>query len=166
MVGPPTLKKFYVWWLPPPHQPKIEYFNIFTFEGGGAVQRIFWGGHPSNKIGKCRQKANSCRCKKCFSLGNIWGTRVLGYFPLLKACLCWQCFDKIRKYWGHIETARKKRKSKSWCWFLRLKQNFFLYFWRGTRTLVPQPFFGVFFLYYEPVCAGNALIKLGNIKDT
>ena len=22
--------------------------------------------HPSNKIGKCRQKANSCRCKKCF----------------------------------------------------------------------------------------------------
>ena len=26
--------------------------------------------------------------------------------------------------------------------------------------------FGVFFLYYEPVCAGNALIKLGNIGDT
>ena len=48
------------------HQPKIEYFNIFTIEGGGAVRRIFWGGHPSNKIGKCRQKANSCRCKKCF----------------------------------------------------------------------------------------------------
>ena len=24
-------------------------------------------------------------------------------------------------------------------------KNFFLYFWRGTRTLVPQPFFGVFF---------------------
>ena len=30
----------------------------------------------------------------------------------------------------------------------------------------PHLFFGVFFLYYEPVCAGNALIKLGNIKDT
>ena len=30
----------------------------------------------------------------------------------------------------------------------------------------PPPFFGVFFLYYEPVCAGNALIKLGNIGDT
>ena len=36
----------------------------------------------------------------------------------------------------------------------------------GTRTLVPQPFFGVFFLYYEPVCAGNALIKLGNMGDS
>ena len=28
---------------------------------------------------------------------------------------------------------------------LEIKTNFFLYFWRGTRTLVPQPFFGVFF---------------------
>ena len=36
-----------------------------------------------------------------------------GLFPLLRACLCWQCSDKIRKYRGHIETVRKKRKSKS-----------------------------------------------------
>ena len=27
-------------------------------------------------------------------------------------------------------------------------------------------FFGAFFLYYEPVCAGNTLIKLENIGDT
>ena len=42
--------------------------NTLTFLQlrGGAVQRIFWGVPPSNKIGKCRQKANSCRCKKCF----------------------------------------------------------------------------------------------------
>ena len=40
-------------------------------------------------------------------------------------------------------------------------------FWcLGTRTWVPPLFLGVFFLYYEPVCAGIALIKLGNIGDT
>ena len=31
-----------------------------------------------------------------------------GLFPLLQDCLCWKCSDKIRKYWGHIETVRKK----------------------------------------------------------
>ena len=31
-----------------------------------------------------------------------------GLFPLLRASLCWQCSDKIRKYRGHIETVRKK----------------------------------------------------------
>ena len=97
---------------------------------------------------------------------NIWSTRVLvlrhqnsgarpffkDLFPLLRACLCWQCSDKIRKYRGHIETVRKKRKSKSWCWFLRLKQKTFFYIFEGapelwclgTRTLVPQPFLGSF----------------------
>ena len=34
-----------------------------------------------------------------------------------------------------------------------------------TRVLVPQLFFEVIFLYYEPVCAGKASIKIGNIGD-
>ena len=40
--------------------------------------------------------------------GTFGAPEFWGLFPLLKACLCWQCFDKIRKYWGHIETVRKK----------------------------------------------------------
>ena len=60
-----------------------------------------------------------------------------GLFPLLRACLCWQCSDKIRKYQGHIETFKKKRKSNSLCWFLRFKQKNGWYSWRGTRVLVP-----------------------------
>ena len=36
-----------------------------------------------------------------------------GLFPLLRACLCWQCSDKIRKYQGHIETFKKKRENQT-----------------------------------------------------
>ena len=28
---------------PPPHQPKIEYFNIFTIEGGGSPKNFLRG---------------------------------------------------------------------------------------------------------------------------
>ena len=36
----------------------------------------------------------------------------------------------------------------------------------GHQNSGAPPFFGAFFLYYEPVCAGNALIKLGNMGDS
>ena len=56
-----------------------------------------------------------------------------GLFPLLRACLCWQCSDKIRKYRGHIETVIKEKDPE--------KKGGAPEFWRlGTRTLVPQMF--------------------------
>ena len=39
-------------------------------------------------------------------------TFFLGHFPLLRACLCLQCNDKIRKYGGLKETFRKKRENQ------------------------------------------------------
>ena len=39
-------------------------------------------------------------------------------------------------------------------------------FLKGHQNSGAPTFFGAFFLYYEPVCAGNALIKLENIGDT
>ena len=35
-----------------------------------------------------------------------------GLFPLLRACLCWQCSDKIRKYGGLKESFRKKKENQ------------------------------------------------------
>ena len=49
---------------------------------------------------------------------------------------------------------------------LEIKTKNFFIFLKGHQNSGAPTFFGVFFLYYEPVCAGNALIKLGNIKDT
>ena len=39
-----------------------------------------------------------------FGAPELWCPPFLGFYPLLRACLCWQCSDKIRKYRGHIET--------------------------------------------------------------
>ena len=47
---------------------------------------------------------------------------------------------------------------------LEIKTNFI--FFKGHQNSGAPTFFGAFFLYYEPVCAGNALIKLENIGDT
>ena len=67
MVGPPTLKKFYVWWLPPPpHQPKIEYFNIFTIEGGGQSKEFFEGGTPQTKSGSAGKRPTLVDAKIAF----------------------------------------------------------------------------------------------------
>ena len=37
-------------------------------------------------------------------------------------------------------------------------------YWQGGK-FGGRTFFGIFFLYYEPVCAANSLIKQGNIED-
>ena len=67
-----------------------------------------------------------------------------------------------------------KRFKGRFCWPSFLTSNCFLVcvystvrkLCIGTRTLVSQPCFGVFFLYYQPVYTGNAPIELENVRDT
>ena len=92
-----------------------------------------------------------------------------GRFPFLRACLCWQCSDKIRKYQGHIETFKKKRKSNSLCWFLRFKQKNSWHSWRGTRvlvpTLVPLYFWVWISCWWTLIHAGSVILRTGNVKN-
>ena len=48
---------------------------------------------------------------------------------------------------------------------IKTKKLCFIYL-KGHQNSGAPTFFGAFFLYYEPVCAGNALIKLGNMGDS
>ena len=51
---------------PPPHQPKIEYFNIFTFEGGGQSKEFFEGGTPQTKSGSAGKRPTLVDAKNAF----------------------------------------------------------------------------------------------------
>jgi hypothetical protein len=82
-------------------------------------------------------------CPILYNLENMYQA-VRGVFFLITS---WQCSDKIRKYQGHIETFGRRKKSKSWCVFLRLKQKTCSIierrteFWcLGTRDMVPLYF--------------------------
>lgn len=51
---------------PPPHQPKIEYFNIFTIEGGGQSKEFFEGGTPQTKSGSAGKRPTLVDAKNAF----------------------------------------------------------------------------------------------------
>ena len=96
-----------------------------------------------------------------------------GLFPLLWACLCWQCSDKIRKYQGHIETFKKKRENQipyAGSWDLNKKTVGILEeapeFWcLGTRTLVPLYFWVWISCWWTLIHAGSVILRTGNVKN-
>ncbi len=92
----------------------------------------------------CDENSNSRRDEICPILYNFENIKQSGTFG---APEFWQCSDKLRKYQGHIETFRRRKKSKSWCVFLRSKQkNCYIIertteFWcLGTTDMVPLYF--------------------------
>ena len=82
-------------------------------------------------------------CPTCF----------FGLFSLLPSCLCWQCFNKIRKYQWHIKKFRNKEKTKILIMAFEIKTNKLLYSWGapdfwclGTKTLMPLQEYKLFVL--------------------
>ena len=77
---------------------------------------IGWGFmFPEGVLGHAKGRLSLTDCQKnpalsSSSVRNSWYTRVMvpKPFSLLRDCLCWQCCDEIRKYWGHVKTFRKK----------------------------------------------------------
>ena len=95
-----------------------------------------------------------------------------GLFPLLRACLCWQCSDKIRKYQGHIETFKKRENQIPYAgsWDLNKKTVGILEeapeFWcLGTRTLVPLYFWIWISCWWTLFHAGCVILRAGNVKN-
>ena len=74
--------------------------------------------------------------------------------------LCWQCYDKTRKYQEHINTLRKKEKLIFQKPILELKTKNLFSAGKGTRVLVPGHqnsgaptfFFGVFLMVFSHLC--------------
>ena len=75
-----------------------------------------------------------------------------GVFLMVYSHLCWQCSNKNRKCWEHINTLGKKDKLIFLKPIFEIKTKNLLSTWKGTRTLVPPQFFSVFLVVYCHFC--------------